>query len=257
MCCAKAASWSRAAASWRSGSRPRDTASRRSPGLKIRWTPVPNGLEAHYSGLIPSPALDPDAARRRKALGEFFAAGGFPHRRPRGLALFRSRPPRTGGIPPLPGGDRPAVDPEFGICRAGWGGSGSGCCSRKGVVSTAARRGGPANPVSRRGPCPAAWGRGGRVRQRSRRALASRRRRDRCRRGNDSGGDLDDLGRHPLERLNAALFDCGFRVRVGAGRRARTDPPLLAAAGYGRFRRGRGCCTRGRSSNSGREAGPP
>ena len=184
---------------------------------------VPNGLEAHYSGLIPSPALDPDAARRRKALGEFFATGGFPtgaredwrfsHLDRLGQGEYRRYPAAT-DLPLTRVRDLPGWVGRFGqrVLLA------EGRCINGGETRRTGEPGFGARTLPGGGDEEGAFGSapGGRSLHADGGTDAG---------GNGAGGDLDDLGRHPLERLNAALFDCGFRVRVGAG--FESEPILL------------------------------
>ena len=172
---------------------------------------APATVEAHYLDEIPVREGDRYALRRREAVHEFFQSGGFPTARDEDWrfsdldALGRTgyrRYPAPGGRPAPP--ELPDWVSEFehrvllsdGIARnedAIHGGNGV----RIGVL--------PPVPSADE---PDDWG-----------FVAPRAA------ANGAGVDLDAPLRHPLEVLNAGLFDCGFRVRVEGGRDA--GPVLL------------------------------
>lgn len=163
----------------------------------------PAAVEAHYRGEIPRPAGDRYAARRREAVEAFFRAGGFPtaaeedwrHSNLDGLGktAYRRAPAATG---PPAAAELPGWTADF---------------EHRVLLS----EGRPLNagdfraengllfgdlPVAPSGDETDDWG-----------YVAA------GAPANGAGADLDAPLRHPLEMLNAGLFDCGFRIRVGRG----------------------------------------
>jgi Fe-S cluster assembly protein SufD len=163
----------------------------------------PGAVEAHYRDEIPLPEGDRYALRRREAVEEFFRSGGFPTAAQEdwrfsnldalGRTAFRRYPEITGLRLPEPA-DLPAWTSDF-------------------EHQVLLAEGSPLNAADFRagnglvfGDLPIApsrdeaddWG-----------FVAA---------GDVPGGaqaDLEAPLRHPLELVNAGLFDCGFRVRVG------------------------------------------
>ena len=153
--------------------------------------------ETHYFDQAPLDRVPTaDADRRRAAIRGFFAGGGFPYRGPGGLAFLRSRRPEAHPLAPPGAGAAPAKRPD------GLPNSNTACCSREGAVLTSdVQHDGFACGELELGDA------------------------DRLAKLEGSGTGVNPSEPQPLEMLNAGLFDCGFRVRLAAGREA--GPVLL------------------------------
>ena len=164
---------------------------------------VPATVESHYRDEIPLPDGDRYAVRRREAVQEFFRAGGFPTATQEdwrfsdldglGRTAYRRYPELTGLRLPEPG-ELPAWTSEF---------EHRVLLAEGSTLNAADFRAGnglafgdlPIVPAEEEGDD---WG-----------FVAP------AAETNGAGADLDAPLRHPLEMVNAGLFDCGFRVRVG------------------------------------------
>lgn len=165
--------------------------------------PEPLAVESHYRDEIPLPEGDRYALRRREAVEEFFRSGGFPTARQEdwrfsdldglGRIAYRRYPELTGSKLPEPG-ELPAWTSEFEhrVLLA----EGSPLNAGDFRAADGLRFGDlpivpPAEEEDDWGfvvPGAAA---------------------------NGAGVDIEAPLRHPLEMVNAGLFDCGFRVRIG------------------------------------------